>query len=249
METGPGLPADATLYLLPSTKHVTSPTWVQLGELVRAGKTVYASYFLGTHMNQRGPWWPTMHELFGVRKLTRYGLVDPIEDEVVELCFEKEFGGLAAGAVLRFRAAGNENARAYLPVEPVEAEVIARDAHGRPALLRHRLGEGNAILCTYPLEHMAAESPAINPNDLATFYAALAADAGVAPEVTVAGGEVIVGEMVHEDGRSLVWLINMTDAEVAPDVTLASGALYGLDGDARESVTLAPFGVEVLERR
>jgi hypothetical protein len=190
-----------------------------------------------------------MHELFGVRKLTRYGLVDPIEGDVVELRFEREFGGLAAETVLTFRTAGNENARAYLPVEAVEAEVIARDAHGRPALLRNRLGAGNALLCTYPLEHMAAVSPAINPNDLATLYAALAADAGVTPEVTVAGGGVIVGEMSHEQGRRFVWLINMTDADVTPVVTLSSGALHTLGGEAAGSVALAPFGVAVLERR
>ena len=68
IDVGPGLPDDATLYLIPSTKALTSPTWVRLEELARAGKTVYASYFLGTHSNQRGPWWPNMHELFGVQE-------------------------------------------------------------------------------------------------------------------------------------------------------------------------------------
>src|SRR5690606_18080472 len=125
-----------------------------------------------------------------------------------------KLGGIAAGDVLRFRTAGTENSRAYLPVAVVEADVIATDQHGRPALVRNRIGKGQAILATYPLEHMAAVSPSINPNDLATLYAALAADAGVAPEVTVPGGDVIVGAMEHEDGRRFVWLVNMTDARV-----------------------------------
>lgn len=250
MDIGPGLPEDATLYLLPSIKHITSPTWVRLAELARAGKTVYASYFLGVHMNQRGPWWPTMHELFGVRKLTRYGLVDPITDPVVEMTFHEDFGGIAAGTTLHFAAAGNENSRAYLPVEPDGAQVIATDAHGRPALLRHRIGDGQAILCTYPLEHMAAVTPAVNPNDVARLYAALAADAGVAPEVRVDDPDVIVGQLDHEDGRRFVWLINMTDraTEAFPAVPTREVLVPLGGGDAVTAVTLPPYGVEVLER-
>ena len=49
--------------------------------------------------------------------------------------------------------------RAYLPLAPTTAEVIATDAHGRPALLRRQAGRGSLILCTYPLEYMAPPSP------------------------------------------------------------------------------------------
>ncbi len=246
MDVGAGLPDDATLYLIPSTKALTSPTWVRLDELVRAGKTVYASYFLGTHSNQRGPWWPTMHELFGVKKLTRYGLVDVIEDDVVELTFLADFGDIEAGTTLSWRAAGTENSRAYLPVEVDGAEVVAVDQHGRPALVRHHLGEGQAILCTYPIEHMAAVSAAVNPDSTAVLYAALAAEADVAPDLRVDSPHVIVGEMDGADGARFVWLVNMADAVVE---TVPSGAsLETLDGDAAIAVTLSPFGVEVLKR-
>lgn len=250
MDIGPGLPDDATLYLLPSTKHVTSPTWVRLGELARAGKTVYASYFLGVHSNQRGPWWPTMEELFGVSKRTRYGLVDAIEDDVVEMTFHADFGGIAAGTTLHFAAAGTENSRAFLPVDADGAEVIATDGHGRPALLRHRVGEGQAILCTYPIEHMAAVSAAVNPNDIARLYAALAADADVAPDVRVDDPDVIAGELVHHDGRRFVWLINMADARRdAFPVVAGGGSLVPLGGgEPQRTVSLDPFGVQVLQR-
>lgn len=249
MDVGPGLPDDATLYLVPSAKHLTSPTWFQFTDLARAGKTIYVSYFLGTHANQRGPWWPNMHELFGVEKLTRYGLVDLIEDDVVEFTFAEDFGGIEAGSTLRWRAAGNENSRAYLPVAPVDAEVVAVDAHGRPALLRHRIGDGQAILCTYPIEHMAAVTGAVNPDDTARLYAALAADAGVVPEVTIPSPDVVVGEMHHADGRRFVWFINMTDADVTAAPTVADGvALVPLGGgETVSTVTLPPFGVEVLQ--
>lgn len=251
MDIGPNLPDDATLYLLPSIKHITSPTWERLGELAHAGRTVYVSYFVGMHGNQRGPWWPTMHELFGVRKLTRYGLVDLIEDDVVEMTFHEDFGGIAAGTTLSFRAAGNENSRAFLPVEPDGAEVVATDAHGRPALLRHTIGEGQAILCTYPIEHMAAVSGAVNPNDIARLYAALAADADVAPEVRVDEPEIIVGELEHEDGRRFVWLINTVERpQVAFPQVADGGALVPLGGgDPVVQVELGPYAVEVLQRR
>ena len=244
---GPGLPDDAALYLVPSTKHLTSPTWVQLGDLVRGGATVYCSYFVGTHLNQRGPWWPTMHDLFGVRKLTRYGLVDPIEDDVVELRFEAAFGAIAAGDTLRFRAAGTESSRSFLPVEPDGAEVVARDRRGRPALLRHRLGRGQAVLCTYPLEHMASLCAAVNPDDTWRLYAALAAEAGAQPRIRVDSPDVVVGELVHEDGRTFVWLVNMTDADTVAVPVLRSGGLVPLDGgDVLTDVPLPPYGVAVL---
>jgi hypothetical protein len=247
---GPGLPDDAALYLVPSTKHLTSPTWFQLADLARSGATVYCSYFLGVHQNQRGPWWPTMHELFGVRKLTRYGLVDPIEDDVVELTFTTGLGSICAGDTLRFRAAGNENARAFLPVEPDGAEVVARDARGRPAVLRNRLGRGQTVLCTYPIEYMASVTPAVNPEDTWRLYAALAAEAGVQPQVRVESPDVIVGELRHEEGDRFIWFVNMVDAETVATPVLAAGSLVTLDrGDPLPAVTLGPFGVTVARLR
>lgn len=247
-DVGPGLADDATLYLVPSTKHLTSPTWFQLEELARAGKTVYASYFLGTHGNQRGPWWPNMHDLFGVSKLTRYGLVDAIEDATVELTFLEDFGTVPAGHTLVWRTAGTENSRAYLPVEPAGAHVIAVDQHGRPALLRNSLGAGQAILCTYPIEHMAAVSAAVNPDATADLYRALAVVAGVAPDVYVASPDVIVGELNHDDGRRFVWLINMTDHETSVAPTSPAGLMPIDGGEPVHTVTLPAFGVEVLQR-
>ena len=250
-DPGPGLPADAALYIVPSTKALTSPTWVQLAELVRGGATVYASYFAGTHTNQRGAWWPTMHELFGVRKETRYGLVDPIEDDVLDLTFMLDLGDIAAGTTLRFSVAGNANSRCYLPVTPDGAEVVAVDGRRRPALLRNRVGSGQSVLCTYPVEYMAAETPAVNPEDTWRLYRALAVEAGVSPEETVDTGAVSVGRMVHEDGRRFVWFINLTKESVTVTPRMSgTGPLVPLGGQGSvTSVSLGPYGVEVLERR
>lgn len=254
---GPGLPRDAALYLVPSVKQLTGMTWRQLGELVRAGATVYCSYFVGVHKNQRGPWWPELDQTFGVKKLLRYGLVNRIEDERVRFTFRRSLGSIPEGACLDFVVAGNENSRAFLPVEPNGATVIAEDAHGRPALLEHAVGAGRWVLCTYPLEHMAAQTPAVNPEPTWRLYAALAELAGVAPEVSVADPRVTVGELAHEDGRRFVWFINLVDGEVRCQPRLPGAQLLPLFGSepgaegepasADGGFMLPPFGVRVWE--
>ena len=84
---GGGLPGGYGLYLLPSAKQLTAPSWRRLGELARAGATVYASYCAGETSAQRGPWWNDLEGLFGVRQLLTYGLNDPVDEDVVELTF------------------------------------------------------------------------------------------------------------------------------------------------------------------
>lgn len=250
-DPGPGLPTDAALYIVPSVKALTSPTWAQLAELARGGATVYASYFVGTHGNQRGPWWSNTHELFGVRSETRYGLVDPIEEDLLEMTFVRDLGDVSAGTTLRFVVTGNAHSRCYLPVTPDGAEVVAVDRHRRPALLRNRHRSGQSVLCTYPIEYMAAQAASVNPEDTWRLYRALAVEAGAGPDVTVDSGAVSVGEMIHEDGRRFVWIINLTGESVTAVPRLSgSSPLVPLGGQGSvTSVPIAPFGIEVLERR
>ena len=246
---GPGLPKDGLLYLVPSVKQLTAPTWRELRQLAADGATVYLSYFVGTHKNQRGPWWPDVDETFGVKKLLRYGLVNRIEDDRVTFEFERGFGSIAAGERMEFAVAGNENSRAFLPVEAAGADVIARDARGRPALLEHRTGKGRLVLCTYPLEHMAAQTMGVNPEPTWRLYAALAEVAGVAPAVSVNDPRVIVGELEHADGRRFVWFISESDQRVSCTPRLSSGTLRELEGGAvKLPIELEPFGVRVVER-
>ncbi|MGP4111193.1 cellulase family glycosylhydrolase [Streptomyces sp. 4N509B] len=255
------LPSGARLYLVPSVKQLLSPTWFRLEELAREGATVYVSYSPGAHEEQRGPWYAHLDRLFGVRHQLEYGLVDPIEDDEVVLTFERDLGSLTAGATLRFRAAGTSDNRVFLPVEPTDAEVLARDGRGRPALLRRAVGAGSVVLCTYPIEHMAAVTPRVNPEDTSLLYEALAVAAGVERPVTVADHRVAVDRLVHEDGRSFVWLVSQCPEPLSVKPSLPAGArLLPLDGDGDDSeggargaeveasgaVTLAPYGVAVL---
>ena len=245
-----GLADDARLYLVPSVKQLLSPTWYELEQRARDGATVYVSYSPGSHDEQRGPWYAHLNELFGVEHQLEYGLVDPIEDDEVVFTLTRAFGGLPEGAQLGFRAAGDANSRVFLPVVATDAEVLATDAHGRPALLLRRCGTGSVVFCTYPIEQMAAGTPRVNPEATSTLYDALAVHAGVRRPVTVDDPRVAVDRLEHEDGRSFVWLVTQSREEltVKPGLPLGGG-LFELDGTAADTVTLSPYGVRVLEWR
>ncbi|HEX8510929.1 MAG TPA: cellulase family glycosylhydrolase [Propionibacteriaceae bacterium] len=242
------IPDDGLLYLLPSIKQLTAPSWRHLRSLAEGGATVYASAFLGEHANQRGLWWPDLDETFGVQRRTRYGLVDPVVDDTVTLTFQQTFGGIAAGEQLAFPVGGTINSRAFIPVEAVDADVIAVDQHGHPALLRRRTGTGSMVLATYPFEHFAAVTPYVNPEPTWRLYDALATEAGISRAVTVPDGRVAAAEMHHDDGRRFVWLVNHSDETVTTS-PVVRGNLVDADGAVVERVDLGPYAVVVLERR
>ncbi len=244
-----GIVSGYKLYLVPSTKQLTGPSWLRLGELAEAGATVYVSYCAGESDFQRGPWWTATEELFGVRHQLVYGLVDPIEDDVAQLRFEVDFGSIKAGETLSFRVGGGPNARAFLPVEVTDGQVVARDGHGRPAIVLRPRGTGAMVLSTYPLEHLAASCGRVNPEQTWRLYSALAERAGVCSAVTVDSPEVLVDGLVHQDGRRFVWLVSEHDGALVVHPRVMAGAqLIPLGGgDPIKQVELAPYGVTVLQ--
>jgi endo-1,4-beta-mannosidase len=242
-----GISRGARLYLLPSAKQLLGPTWSELEAIAAAGATVYVSYSPGANGHHPGPWYPQLNAIFGVQHQLRNGMVNPIEDEQVTFVFAAGFGTLPAGARLSFSVAGTEYGRAYLPVRPDGAEVIAVDGRGRPALLLHQVGAGAMVLCTYPIEHMAALSPQVNPEATSTLYDALAAFAGVSRPVTVDDPRIAADVMVRADGARFVWLVSQAAEPVTAKPQLAADLrLAGLDGSAVDgTVVLDPFGVSV----
>ena len=242
-----GLSRGARLYLLPSAKQLLGPTWPELEAIAAAGATVYVSYSAGDSEHHPGPWYPQLNALFGVQHQLRNGLVDPIEDEQVTFTFAADFGTLPAGARLSFSVAGSEYGRAFLPVRPDGADVIAVDGHDRPALLLRHVGAGAMVLCTYPIEHMAAMTARVNPDATSTLYDALAAFAGVSRPVTVDDPRIAADIVVRADGARFLWLVSQAAEPVVAKPQLAAGLrLAGLDGSAvEETVGLDPFGVSV----
>ena len=234
-----GIPGTARLYLAPCAKLLTAPGIDRLRELAQDGATVYLSYFGGSTTNQRGPWLAWLDDIFGVRHTLRYGLIEPIEDDIVDFKFVEPFGDIPVGTTLSFRVAGEHSARGYLPVEPSGARVVAVDARGRPALLSHTLGSGSTILCTYPLEHLAARSPDVNPESTWRIYSALAVEAGVERRVHVADPRVLVGGLRSPNFETTLF-VNCSEERVVTRPILADGMSLRLD---EPDVVLDPFGV------
>jgi endo-1,4-beta-mannosidase len=242
-----GLAAGARLYLLPCVRQLYAPSWQRLGELAGGGATVYLSFCSGEHGLHRAFWHAGLNQMFGVEHELAYGLVDPIVDDHVEIEFVEDFGSVAAGEVLRFAAGGNEHGRAFLPVTPRGAKVVAVDGHGRPALLRHAMGAGQTVLCTYPLEYLAAARAAVNPEPTYRVYDALARVAGVRRELVVDDPLVFTDTLVHADGRRFGWFVSQHAEEVTVR-PVAEGALVPLGGAPPvRSVALEPYGVRVYE--
>jgi endo-1,4-beta-mannosidase len=242
-----GIEPGAKLYLAPSVKQILAPTAAAFERLAEKGACVYVSYSAGDVAWHRGPSFGRMNDLFGVRHQLDVGLTDPIEEDLVELTFMRDFGGLPRGTTLAFLAGGNEHSRACLPVVPTTAEVVATDSRGRPALLRRQAGRGSLILCTYPLEYMAAVTPRVNPDATVTLYNALATHAGVRRPVSVDDPRIACDVLVHEDGRRFAVLVSHADEQLKVKPALArSCGLATLDtSDVVDTVTMGPFGINV----
>ncbi len=243
-----GIEGGAKLYLAPSVQQFLATTAGTLEQLAEAGACVYVSYCAGDVAWHRGPSYGRMNELFGVRHGLDVGLADTITDDVIELTLTRDFGGLARGTTLAFRAAGSQHSRAYLPVAATTAEVIATDGHGRPALLRRQAGLGSLILCTYPLEYMAAITPRVNPDATVTLYNALATHAGVGRPVSVDDPRVACDTLVRDDGARFAVLVSHADEQLTIKPVLAGGgALATLDtSEVADTVAMGPFGITVL---
>ena len=76
-----GLTEDVQLYLLPSTRQLTTRTRRDLERRAREGATVYLSFCSGEHPATRGPWFHDLDGLFGVEHQLSYGVAEPIEDD------------------------------------------------------------------------------------------------------------------------------------------------------------------------
>ncbi|GMA94693.1 hypothetical protein GCM10025881_15170 [Pseudolysinimonas kribbensis] len=241
-----GLPDDLALYIVPSSKQLLATTWTFLVEQARRGAVVFASYFVGDNGSQRGLWWPDVDGMFGVEKRTRYGIVDLLDDDELQVEFVQEFGGIPAGEVVVIRPAGSPLSRTYLPVEPTDAEVVAVDGRGRPILLRRRVGSGWMVLATVPLEYFAAVLPEANPEPTWRVYDGLADLAAVPRPIRVDDPRVMCAEMVHDDGSRYAWFVSQSPEPLDIQPRLESGTLRDLDGADVATLHLKPYDVAVV---
>ena len=111
-----------------------------------------------------------------------------------------------------------------------------------PALLRHALGSGATFLCTYPIEHFAAHTPAANPESTWRIYSALAEAARVSRPVRIDDPRVLVGRVRGPDGERAIF-VNCSDETLRPEPLTAEGIQLGL---GHGELVLDPFGVAVV---
>lgn len=114
------------------------------------------------------------------------------------------------------------------------------------------MGAGTVVLCTYPIEQLAASTPAVNPEPTREIYEALARIAGVERPVVVEDPRVAVDVLTHADGDSWAWLVSQADAELTvkpvlgKGLRLAEAVSAGTTVTEEGEVTLGPFGVAVV---
>jgi endo-1,4-beta-mannosidase len=245
-----GIP-DAPLLIVPSTRQLLGPSWLELEQRARDGATVYVSYFTGSEGVHRGMWMPDLDAFFGVEHRLRYGMIEPVEGDSVTWTFQTDLGDLAEGDQLTFQVAGSEHGRSYLPLEPVDACVLAVDAAGRPALVERAVGAGRIVLSAFPIEYMAAHRARVNPDATSRLYRALASRAGTLPDVRCDRPDVHVDRLVRDDGEVFVWFLSHADEPVRLAPVLPGGRrLVGLTSDiVADRVALAPRGVRVYRLR
>ena len=96
--------------------------------------------------------------------------------------FVEPLGDIEPGTRLTFAAAGSPSARSYLPVDPLR-RARRRDRRARPPGAPPERSSATAptVLCTYPLEYMASQTPGANPESTWRLYSALADRRGRAP--------------------------------------------------------------------
>jgi hypothetical protein len=105
--------------------------------------------------------------------------------------------------------------------------------------LRHSVGAGSTVLCTYPIEHMAAQQPSSNPEDTWRLYSALAISAGVVRPVRVDDPRVMVGGIRADSGEIAVF-VNCSSDKITVEPIVTGSLQLPPPG---EWSTLEPFGV------
>jgi endo-1,4-beta-mannosidase len=198
---------------------------------------------------------PEMDEVLGCRLVDRAPLGEP-----AVLRFVRPWGLFEAGEEWVLPAGDGELASRGVRLRASDAETVAVDADGRPALVLATRGSGYAVTCAYPVEALLAAVPdAHGPRDVSWgLYDGVARLLGRPdaagcghPDVTVgelhgpAGGVVTATNHSGVEARTTVRMPGASAVErVRPDGR--SGVDVGADGVAIE---LEPFGAAVFEWR
>jgi len=245
---------DVRLLLLPAPLasttttlwHVRTSFWRGARDFFARGGTLFLSLSSDCAI-------PEMDELAGCRIADRARAdLPPV------LRFVASWGPFRAGDELVLPAWDGELGTRGVRLRVADAEVVAVDAGGSPALTAARRGAGRAVTCAFPVELLLASVPdAHGPADGAWgLYAGLADAARARATAGVAHPDVVCGVLRGERGAAAV-LTNHADASADVTLALPSGAraarrivpggdaALGADAGA-VALTLEPWGATMV---
>ena len=114
-------------------------------------------------------------------------------------------------------------------------------------------GRVQRVLCTYPLEYMASQIPAANPESTWRLYGGLAEAAGVVRPVRVDDPRVLTGMLRAHDGRETVVFVNASPDRVVTTPVTSLDLELGRDGELVlerfETAAIAVAGCSELSSR
>ena len=245
---------DVALVLLPaplasttiSLWHVRTSFWRGARDFFGRGGVLYVSCSADVAI-------PEMDELAGCRIADR-----ALGDRPAVLRFVRPWGPFSPGDELVLPEGDGTLATRGVRLRVSDADTIAVDANGDPALVLVRRGSGAAVTCAYPVETLLADRPdAHRPDDRSWgLYRGLAALVDVSDAATCDHPDVTLGELRGPAG-GLVTLTNHSDREVSGSVVLprsdaglewvGPGRVEGADAaDGRIPIELEAYGAAVL---
>jgi hypothetical protein len=159
---------------------------------------------------------PEMDELCGCRIADR-----TLDDRSPVLRFVRPWGPCASGDELALPESDGTLATRGVRLLASDADTIAVDANGHPALVIVRRGSGAAVTCAYPMETLLAHRPdAHRPEDRSwAVYAGLAELMEASDAASCDHPDVTLGELRGPAG-GLVTLTNHSDRDVSGSVRL-----------------------------
>ncbi len=196
-----------------SLLHLRTSWWSGAADFHDRGGVLYISLSAETAI-------PDLDALAGVRVVGRA----PVESHV-HLHFTAAFGTLVAGDVLSVPAGRADLHGRGVRLKVEDAEVLAVDSHGNPALTRVRRGTGYTVVCAYPVEILLADVPdAHGPEDpWWQVLHGLADLAGIVPLAGVEHPDLTTG-LLHGSGGGTLVVTNHGSASVRTTVRLPQDA-------------------------
>ena len=228
--------------------HVRTAFWRGARDFFARGGVLYVSCSADVAI-------PEMDELAGCRLADRASI-----DRPAVLRFTRPWGPFATGDELELPAGDGELASRGVRLRASDAETVAVDTDGNPALVSAARGSGTAVTCAFPLETLLAATPdAHRSNDRSWGIYAGLRDLLRDSDAPSAHPDLTLGD-VRGPAGGFVTATNHSDAGITAAVRLPDGARSARlakprgatpveVSDGSIELELEPYGAAVFEWR